>query len=148
MAKIKEITEILDRENDQIVHFIITENGKDYNWTARVIPKVQDVQAHLEADLGKHVLLILGKMYPGARGWKTPGIDDLSSFKAWIAAGHTNPAVIDSEGNTVKPSEVIQKVPFRSTHPPEVAFRKAFKAATTNTQKINILAKAILKILD
>lgn len=110
---------IVQHDNDQTVYFTLTDdNDNAYEWHGD-IPKDVDIQKYLEANIKKFLLLIRKREYLDARFEVKEDETELEAMELWITNGHTNPEIIsDNEEKTIlEKEEVIEKVPFVSTHP-------------------------------
>jgi len=111
----------LTRQNadDQTVYFTITDdNAESFEWHAD-IPQGADVQAYLDAHMEWFYLLILKRLYPGAKPQPAEGETELPAFLRWIEEGHTNVStVIDPETQEETTVDtVIDKKPWATGHP-------------------------------
>jgi len=86
-------------EDDQTVFFTITDDqGNEYEWHGD-IPKDVDIQAHLEANVEKYLLLIRRREFPDCPGEKSI---DLPTIEEWIKHNF---------------KDIVKRVSWKSTHP-------------------------------
>jgi len=92
-------------ENKQVVYFKLIDGINEYFWHGNTpILEGQPLQNYLDGQLDKIKLLILDRLYPGAKYQTFEGETDLEKFEDWIAKGCKNP-----DGT------VIKKVPFNNS---------------------------------
>jgi hypothetical protein len=105
----------------QVVCFTLVDGKDSYEWhcNAPVFATVKELQAHLDMNADRYLVDILLAQYPWARYSPAEGESELDAFRAWIAAGALNNEGEDEAGNPIPVP--VEKVPFVSTHPPEVA---------------------------
>lgn len=146
-----EIISARENESDQAVFFKIT-IGKDiYEWHGSC-PKDADPQAYFEAMKDKLHFLILQKMYRDGETWadwqryQKEGMTPLQSMLAWIADGCRNKIIVGyyKNGKPKYEYQIIEKQPWRSTHPPGLALTAEVDKVTTLAGLKAIVKKAIM----
>ena len=112
----------MEHEEDQIVYFTITIKNVDYEFHADTpILSGENLLNWFKDRQDKIYRLILMKMYPGAdyRRFRTEDNTELDAIKLWVQKGCKNRIIIsyDEEENPIHNYIVIEKRPFKSTHP-------------------------------
>jgi len=109
---------IVEHKEDQTVYFTITIQNVDYEFHADTpLIKGTKLLQWFKDRQDKIYRLIIMKMYPGCdyRRFKTEDNTELDAIRAWVQDGHRNIIGYDEEENPIY--EVIEKKPFKSTHP-------------------------------
>ncbi len=138
---------IVEHEEDQTVYFTITIKDVDYEFHADTpILAGSNLLNWFKDRQDKIYRLILMKMYPGAdyRRFKTEDNTELDAIKEWIADGHRNIIGYDEEENPIY--EVIEKRPFKSTHPMWVKAEKEIDAIS-NLEELKAFLKKIIRYI-
>jgi len=132
---------IRENESDNTVFFDFTESGVTFKFHADV-PKDINTEAEARAYLIAHqdeiLLLLMQEAYPGAdiSEFEGDGVSTLDAIKAWVAAGHKNPDVLDDEGSVIERQEV-------NTHPASIALNDEIDAMLTIADAKLILKKLV-----
>lgn len=138
---------IVEHEDNQVVFFTITIQNVDYEFHARTpLIKGAELLQWFKDRQDKIYRLILMKMYPGSdyRRFKTPDNTELEAIKDWIADGHRNIIGYDEEENPIY--EIIEKRPFKSTHPMWVKVEKEIDAIS-NLEELKAFLKKIIRYI-
>ena len=118
MVQTIEIDAIRENQTDQTCFITINYKGTNYKFHVDTpLMSESDVLIWIKARKEKIAYLILLKQYPGAdmSRFLAEGETKLSAIIAWIQDGHRNIIGYDEEENPIY--EVIEKKPFKSTHP-------------------------------
>lgn len=139
-------------ETRQMAYFKVDE----YEFSAGNVPIELDTTAKVLAWLKKnedfYMFLILQKMYRKGEIWadwgrfKTEKNTNLEAMNEWISKGHKNQIQVGTLKNGKPKYEyvVIEKLPFRSTHPPYLKAHKKIDSANIDS-KMKTLLKDIVK---
>jgi len=135
-------------EDDKTAFFKITIDCEVYEWHGDC-PQDADPQAYLESIKDKIHFLILQKMYPDAdwQRFKTEENTDLAAFQKWISEGCKNKIIVGYYKNG-KPKygyEVIEKKPWKSTHPPELKLTDKIDSLTVTPDLKSVLKDIIMR---
>lgn len=141
-----EIIHVRENDDDFTVYFKIDIDGEIYEFHGDV-PKGEDQQIWLEKKQDFIRFLILQKMYKEAdwQRFKTDNNTRLEAMEAWIADGHKNQIQVETFKNG-KPQykyEVVEKQPWRSTHPPALGLEADIEALTINSGLKKVLKRFI-----
>ena len=142
-----EIDAIVEHEEDQTVYFTITIKDVDYEFHVDTpILTGADLLNWFKNRQDKIYRLILMKMYPGSDylRFRTENNTELDAIKDWIADGHRNIIGYDEEENPIY--EVIEKRPFKSTHPTWVKAEKEIDAIS-NLEELKAFLKKIIRYI-
>lgn len=149
-----EIIHQRENEDDITVFFKmdIKEEMEPIEWHCDVRPKDADIQKYLEANEDRYHFLILQKMYRDGDTWadwqrfKTNENTKLQAMQAWIADGHKNQIIVGyyKNENPIIKYQVIEKQPWKSTHPPELALKAEADKATTLADLKEVVKKSII----
>lgn len=141
-------TEAID-ENRQTVFFTVTIDGGDYEFHG-VVPAMDEAatRQYVETRKEEYAVLVLGKMYKRAdwKRFRTEQNSDLEAFGEWISDGHRN-IIRRTEGdNQINEYTIIEKVPFRSTHPEWLKLEKEIDGLNSMAKMRAFLKKIIRRI--
>lgn len=149
-----EIIHQRENEDDITVFFKIDikEEAESIEWHADMRPKDADPQAYLKNIEDKLHFLILQKMYRGGDTWadwqrfKTDENTELEAMQEWIKAGHKNKIQtgLTKAGKPKYGYRIIEKQPWKSTHPPELAVAKDIDALDVKEDLKKVLKKVIM----
>ncbi len=111
-------------EEDQTVYFTLTDDQDiSYEFHADIPKDVIDIQSHLEANMRWYLRCIRLKEYPEAdyKSFIPEDGDELDGIEAWIRNGCVNKIQTgeDEKGNPIYEEVKVEKVPWKSTHPPK-----------------------------
>ena len=142
-----EIIHTRENETDRTVFFKITIKDEIYPFHADC-PLDQDPQAYLESMKDKITVLIFNRLYPenDHKRFMIDDVSEISAMKLWIKDGCKNQIIVGYYKNE-KPKygyEVIEKVPWKSTHPPNLALKAEIDKATTLTELKDVMKKVII----
>ena len=141
---------ISQRENndDITVFFKIMIDEETFEWHG-ACPKDADPKTYFETMQDKIHFLILQKMYPDAdwQRFKTDENTELEAMLAWIADGCRNQIIIGyyKNGKPKYSYVVIERQPWKSTHPPELKLTDKIDTLTVNADLKSILRDIIMR---
>lgn len=138
---------IVEQEESQTVFFTITIQSVDYEFHAQTpLLTGQDLLNWFKDRQDKIYRLIIMKMYPGCdyRRFRTEDNTELEAIQAWVQDGHRNIIGYDEEENPIY--EVIEKKPFKSTHPMWVKAEKEIDAIS-NLEELKTFLKKIIRYI-
>lgn len=146
-----EIKHTIENKDDITVYFTIDHDGKIYEWHGDC-PKNVDPKTHFEAIEKKLRFWLLQRMYsdddmwPDWQRFKTEENTDLEAMQEWITKGHKNQIQVGKtkKGKPKYAYQVIEKIPWKSTHPPEIAHLAELEAADT-VEKLKAVMKKVIK---
>lgn len=109
---------VRQNEDDQTVFFTLTDDdGMSYQWHCDA-PKGVDVQAYLDSNMEKFLLLIRRREFPEATRGRDYEVSedqtDLEAIEKFIAAGCN---LKDDQGQIIGQAA---RVPWKSTHPEKI----------------------------
>jgi len=136
-------------ESDKTVFFRIdiAEETEPIEWHGDV-PKDADSKVYLEAMQDKIHFLILQKMYPDVdwQRFKTDENTDLQAFQKWITEGCKNKIIVGyyKNGKPKYSYVVIERQPWKSTHPPELALTDKIDSLTVTPDLKSVLKDIIM----
>jgi len=140
---------IVEHENDQTVYFTITIKNVDYEFHADT-PLITGAELlqWFKNRQDKIYRLIIMKMYPGSdyRRFKTEDNTELEAILAWMQDGHKNQIIIDhdEDENPIYDYVIIEKKPFRSTHPMWIKAEKMIDEIS-NLEELKAFLKKIIR---
>jgi len=136
-----EVNNVRQNDTDQTVYMTIMDDaGAIYKWHGD-IPKGVDPAKWIEAHKEQYLAGIRQKEYPGAGIKFRDDETRLQAFERWISEGRINQVVIgeDDQGDPIIKERVIDKVPFKGTHPPVLEVKEQLKTARTVEERLAIL---------
>lgn len=143
-----EIIHARENEDDFTVYFVIDIDDENYEFHAD-IPKDKNQQEWLEDNQDYIRFFILQKTYRGT-DWQRFQKNDTTRLQAiieWIKAGHKNQILVGyKDEEQTKPIYeycIIEKLPWRSTHPPRLAIAKDIDTLDVKEDLKDILKKII-----
>ena len=140
-------------EKRQIAFFTVDE----YEFADGSVPVELDTDTKvliwLEKNEDRYMFLILQKMYRNGDTWadwqrfKTDENTDLAAFQKWIADGCRNQIIVGyyKNGNPIYKYIVIEKQPWKSTHPPELKLTDKIDSLTVTPDLKSILKDIIMR---
>lgn len=125
----------------QVVFFTIIKDEKEYKKAANTpILSGAELQSWLDAKIGFYWYSILYKQYPDAPTAINKSLEDIEQ---WITDGCIIPAILDDKGKEITPEYVVEKVPWKGTHPKVMITRVEFDKLNTIDQ-VKIFADLLI----
>jgi len=142
---------IVEHEEDQTVYFTITIKDVDYEFHARTpLIKGTELLQWFKDRQDKIYRLIIMKMYPGSDygRFRTEDNTELEAILAWVQDGHKNQIIIgyDEDENLIYNYVIIEKKPFKSTHPMWVKAEKMIDEIS-NLEELKAFLKKIIRYI-
>jgi len=147
-----EIIHAKEQDDNLLVYFKITIDEETFEWHGSC-PKDAEPKAYFEAIQDKIHFLILQKMYQDGDTWadwkrfKTDENTNLAAFQKWITEGCKNQIIVGyyKNGKPKYEYRVIEKKPWKSTHPPELAMTDKIDSLTVNADLKSLLKDIIMR---
>lgn len=143
-----EIIHERENENDKTVFFKFSVNEEEFEWHGDC-PKDTDPKKYFEAMTDKITLLIYNRLYPENDHIRflKKGMTEIEAMLAWIADGCRNKIIISyyKSGNPKYGYKVIEKQPWRSTHPPELKLTDKIDRASITSDLKSLLKDIIMR---
>jgi len=145
IAQTVTIDGITEHEKDKTVYVTVLYNGNSYEFHGD-IPLADDPEEYIINHTRVLYFHIVRNIFPGAQWerFKTDERDQLSAIQAWVLDGKRNIVGEDENGDPVY--EIIEAVPYKSTHPPWIKLMKEIDTAANLVDIKEILKKIVMRL--